>query len=356
MNPKTYIVDFVPTVTKETPSQLRKKEYADNLLHTYDLGEVVICTFEECKKRGVEEKPDIIICTYEYGASEIKVLIPEAALFVAESANSVFSRKAEMDKKMEKNIRIFEEVADMIKRIREATGEEREQMRKVHAMSYKDTYKMIQKALISDNNEDLKKQAWDLLWGPGEKHSNIIWMRVQMMVEVWELSKGKTLEELMFMSMERHIDHGIARKMDNFTDLDGREYHQYMFLDPYGNDYNYIRRMPCATKDQDRYAYENLLEACEMPKNYLRIQLEADQIRKQWDEYLVTECQKIIKVLEKWKEDPKRSKKELGVVLWEKEGNVSEPLTERELASLKNFLQKHGLSAYSELFGADHKT
>lgn len=340
MNPKTYIVDFIPTITKETPSQLRKKEYAENLLNSYDLGEVIICTFEECKKRGVEEQPDVIICTYEYGAQEIKELIPESVLYVAESANSVFSRKAEMDKKMEENIRIFEDASRMVKHIREATDEERVQMRKVHGMSYKDTYKMIQRALISDD-ENIKKQAWDLLWGPGEKHKNIIWMRVQMMAEVWEHAKGKALEDLMLMSMERHVDYGIARKMDNFTDLDGREYHQYMFLDPYGNDYNYIRRMPCATKNQDRYAYENLLEECEMPKNYLRIQLEADQIRKQWDEYLAVECEKVSKVLEKWKEDPKRSKKELGVAPWEKNGDVEEPLTERELESLNNFLKKY---------------
>lgn len=242
----------------------------------------------------------------------------------------------------------------MVTHIREATDEERAQMRKVHGMSYKDMYKMIQRALISDD-ENLKKQAWDLLWGPGEKHKNIIWMRVQMMAEVWELSKGKTLEDLTLMSMERHIDNGIARKMGNFTDLEGREYHQYMFLDPYGNDYNYIRRIPCATKDQERYGYENLLESYDIPKNYLRIQLEADQIKKEWDEYLATECEKVINVLEKWKEDPKRSKKELGVAPWEKNGDVEEPLTKRELESLKNFLKKHSPNDYSERFEADNK-
>ena len=247
MNPKTYIVDFAFTVTKETPSQVRKKEYSDNLLSKYDLGEVVICTFEECKERGVEEKPDIIICTYEYGAQEIKALIPESVLYVAESVNSVFSRKAETEKKMEKNLRIFEDASDMVKRIREATDEEHEQMRKVHAMSYNDTYKMLTKAIISDN-EELRKQAWDLLWGPGEKHSNIIWMRVQMMAEVWEHSKGKTLEKLMLMSMERHIDQRTVRKLDDFTDADGQQYHQYMFIDPFGHDTNHIRRLPFASE------------------------------------------------------------------------------------------------------------
>lgn len=332
MNPKTCIVDFDFIVTKETPSQIRKKEYSDNLLNTYDLGEVIICTFEECKERGVQEKPDIIICTYEYGAQEIKTLIPESVLYVAESVNSVFSRKAETEKKMEKNLRIFEDASDMVKRIREATDEEREQMRKVHAMSYNETYKMLTKAIISDN-EELRKQAWDLLWGSGEKHSNIIWMRVQMMAEVWEHSKGKTLEKLILMSMERHIDQGTARKLDDFTDADGQQYHQYMFIDPLGDDTNHIRRLPFASKDHDRYAYENLLEQWEIPSNFLRVQIEANSLRKQWDDYLEAECQKIQKIIDKYNQNPKLSKKELGVSA-RSENDTNNPLTEEELELL----------------------
>lgn len=338
----------MPAVTKETPSQLRRKEYADDLLSTYDLGEVVTCTLAECKERGIAEKPDIIICTYEYGAREIKDLIPEAALYVAEGVHSVFSRKTETEEKMEKNKRIFEDASSMIKNIRESTDEDREQMRKVHALSYNDMYKMIQKAIISDN-EETRKQAWDLLWGPGEKHSNIIWMRVQMMAEVWEHAKGKALEELMLMSMERHLDYGLARKMENFTDEDGREYHQYMILDPFGHDFNHIRRLPCANKDQERYAYENLLEQCELPKNYMRVQLEADQVKKLWEERRAEECEKVVKVLQMWKEDPKRSKEELRVAPWEENGDTKEPLTEQELESLKNFLRKHSPSSLESL-------
>ena len=340
MNPKTYIVDFAFTVTKETPSQMRKKEYSDNLLNKYDLGELTICTFEECKERGVQEKPDIIICTYEYGAQEIKTLIPESVLYVAESVNSVFSRKADTDKKMKKNLRIFEDASDMVKRIREATDEEREQMRKVHAMSYNQTYKMLTKAIISDN-EELRKQAWDLLWGPGEKHSNIIWMRVQMMAEVWEHSKGKTLEKLMLISMERHIDQGTARKLDDFTDADGQQYHQYMFIDPLGGDTNHIRRLPFAPKDHDRYAYEKLLEQWEIPSNFLRVQIEANSLRKQWDDYLEAECKKVQKVLEEYEKDPMKSREELGVIPWNEDDDVNDPLNERELGSLRNFLKKH---------------
>ena len=339
MNPKTFLVDFMPTITKETPSQLRRKEYADELLKTYYLGEVVFCTLAECKERGPVEKPDIIICIYEYEAREIKTLIPEAVLFVAEAVSSVFSRKAEMEKKMEENRKIFEDAALTVQQIREATDEEREQMRKFHAMSYDDTYKMITKAIISDN-EDLKKKAWDLLWGPGEKNSNIVWMRVQMMAEVWEGSKGEQLEKLMLMSMEKHIDQGTARKIDDFEDADGQEYHQYMFLDPYGDDFKHIRRLPFATKDQTRIGYENLLEKCEIPTNYLRVQVEANGLRQQWDDNFAGECAKIRKVLEEYEKDPRRSRKELGVATYG-EYFDADPLTKEEEVRLKSFMHKY---------------
>jgi hypothetical protein len=312
MQPKTFLVDFAPTTWKETPSQLLRKEYVDELFKTYDLGEVIPCSLTECKERGPVEKPDVIICTYRYEAQEIKTLVPEAVMYVVDGVSMVFSRKAEIEEKMEENRKIFKDAAETVQRIREATPEEREQMRKYHAMTYDETYKMIQHAIISDN-EDLRKKAWDLLWGPGEKNSNIIWMRVQMMAEVWEGSKGDRLEQLMLMSMERHLDLGLVRKMDIFTDADGQQYHQYMFLDPYGNDFNHIRRLPFGTKDQDRYTYEALLEKNEIPTNYLRLQMEAVQFRKEINEYLQAECKQISLVLDKWKENPELGRKDLGV-------------------------------------------
>jgi hypothetical protein len=340
MNPKTYIVDFFPTISKETPSQLRKKEYADNLLSTYDLGEVIVCTFEGCKQSGVVQNPDIIICTNEYSAQEIKILIPEAVLYVAESVNSVFSRKNEMQSKIDKNNRIFEEASCIVERIRQSTDEERASIRKFASMDYNEMYKMLQKALISDD-EKLKKSAWDLLFGEGERHSNLIWMRVQMMAEMWDHTDWKGREQLMLMSMERHIDQGTARKMDNFTDEDGLEYYQYMFLDPFGKDTNHIRRLPFATKGQDKYAYENLLEKNEIPTNYLRIQVETNSVRKHYDDYIASECVKVQKVLDEWEKDKTKGKKELGVGTWNEDDSPGEPLKEKEVEWLKNFLKNY---------------
>ncbi|HCC05343.1 TPA: hypothetical protein DEP58_03490 [Patescibacteria group bacterium] len=339
MNPKTFLVDFMPTINKETVSQLRKKEYADELLKTYDLGEVVFCTLSECKERGIVEKPDLIICCYEVYAREIKDVIPEAVLYVAESVNSVFYRKAETEEKIEKNRKIFKEAAETLQHLREATPKEREEIRKFHALSYGELYKIIQKAFISDD-EDLRKKAWDLLWGPGEKNSNIVWMRVQMMAEVWENSKGEILEKLMLMSMERHIDFGLARKIENYTDERGQEYHQYVYIDPFGNDMEFIRKLPCASKNQERFSYEALLERNEVPKNYLRVQMEANQFKEQCDEYREAECEKVRKVLEEYKKDPSKSRKELGVAT---HGNNKDgdSLSQGELDTLRNFLEKY---------------
>lgn len=337
MQPKTFLVDFAPTEWKETPSQIRRKEYVDDLLNTYDLGEVVFCTITECKERGVTEKPDVIICCYETYAREIKQLIPEAVLYVAEGVSSVFSRKSETEKRMEKNVKIFKDAAESVQRIREATPEESEQMRKFHAMSYEETYKMIQKAIISDN-EDTRKKAWDLLWGPGEKNSNIIWMRVQMMAEVWESSKGKNLEELMLMSMERHTDYGLARKIENYTDKEGQEYHQYVYIDPFGNDMEYTRRLPRASKDQDRYAYEAILEKNEIPRNYMRVQLEANQFKDECDKIRADERTKILTVLERYKQNPKLGRKELGVA--SEPDDEGKPLSEEEVEHLRKVAKR----------------
>lgn len=174
-----------------------------------------------------------------------------------------------------------------------------------------------------------------------------------MMAELWEHAKGKDLEKLMLMSMERHIDQGTARQMDNFTDSDGQEYYQYMFIDPIGNDTNHIRRLPFATQEQDRYAYEDLLEKNEIPTNYLRVQVEANSLRKQWDDYLAGECVKVKRVLEEWKKEPNKSKKELGVMPWEEADSADDPLTERELQSMKNFLEKHDESGFDCIFTPD---
>jgi hypothetical protein len=141
------------------------------------------------------------------------------------------------------------------------------------------------------------------------------------------------------MSIEWHIDMRLARKMDDFEDADGQKYHQYMFLDPYGDDLKHIRRLPFASKDETRIGYENLLEKYEIPTNYLRVQVEANSLRKQWDDHLAEECVKVRKVLEEYEKSPEKSKRELGVAPWDPD-DIDKPLNSKELVSLTNFLKK----------------
>ena len=349
----TLIIGFIPLVgiTGQKPRELKSDSYYKELLTEFDLGTVHYSTNKNWQEKIDQANPLIIIIFGgEYFAEEVKRYKNDALIYVAEDTGSIFYRKADAEEKKEKNRRILIEASEMVQKTREGGEKEVEAIRKYTSMSYNDLYKMITKALISDN-EDLKKQAWDLLFGEGERHSNFVWMRLQVMAEVWEHSEGKTLEELMCMSMEKHIDQATARKMDNFTDADGLEYHQYMFLDSLGGDTNHIRRLPFATKDQNRYSYENLLEKNEIPTNYLRVQVEANSLRKQWDDYLASDCIKVKRVLEEWKKDQTKSKEELGVVPWEKGDSPEDPLTEREIASMKRFLKKYDEDNFVSLFG-----
>ena len=343
MNPKTLLIDFMPKEKKDTPSSIRNRKYVEDLMVGRDLGEIIDCDDNTYRELLISEDPFVVITTSDYTAGEVKELKPDVLVYSTLSVTSVFSRKTEVEEKIQKQKKVFDEIERIVKQIKESTEEERSGIRKFASMSYSEMYKMIQKALVSDD-EDLKKKAWDLLFGEGERHSNLIWMRMQVMAEVWEHADFKTREKLMCMSMEKHIDQGTARMMDNVTDEDGLEYYKYMFLDPFGNDTNHIRRLPFATKGQDRYGYENLLEKNEIPTNYLRVQVEANSLRKQYDDYLEVECVKVEKVLEGWKKNKGKGKKELGVSTWKEGDDPNEPLKEIEVEWLKNFLKKYSKS------------
>ena len=56
------------------------------------------------------------------------------------------------------------------------------------------------------------------------------------------------------------------------------------------------------------------------------------------------------KIIKQQYRDQSKSKKDLGVVPWNETDDVNEPLIDRELISLKKFIQKHDLPAYNSLF------
>ena len=337
MDIKTLVVGYEPPKLDTLKSaQLKRHIYFQDTLAKFNLGELCYLSTEEAKKQIHDINPLLVLAFDEFSAQEINNTKADNIIYVIDTPNQIFSRKAEVEEKQEKLERILSEASGLLQEVSSGEKEEKD-LRHFASLSYKDMYEMFKKALISDD-EKIKKSAWDTLFGEGERHSNIIWMRAQIMAEVWQGAKGKAFEQLMVMSMERHIDQGTARKIDNFVDSDGQEYHQYMFLDPYGNDANYIRRLPFAKKDHEQFAYESLLEKNEIPTNYMRVQLEANQLRDQYDEYLQAEHDKIKAVLNKWEKDPKMSRKELGVVPTV-DGDEEDPLSDREVESLKNMFE-----------------
>lgn len=77
--------------------------------------------------------------------------------------------------------------------------------------------------------------------------------------------------------------------------------------------------------------------------------LEAGQMRIKKEEYFKTEVEKVTRVLKAWTKNPKRSKKELGVVPWEESDSDEGPLTDRELNSMKNFIKKYCVVSHDDV-------
>lgn len=338
----TLIIGFTPLAdtANKKPREIREDTYFKDLISQYDIGTIHYATWQSWKEIINDIDPIIVVILGgSYEAQEVKRYKGDNLLYAIGSLGSVFRRKADVESKKEKQKTIFSEIESLVRDMKTKGEEEIASIRKFSGLSYKELYDTIKKALISDNKE-LQQNAWDLMFGEGDRPSNIIWMRTQMMCEIWEGADWQGREKLMLMSMERHIDQGTARKMDNFMDADGQEYYQYMFLDPYGNDLNHIRRLPFASKGQERYAYESMLEQHEIPSNYMRIQVEANQVREKWDECIKEECKKVQKVLEEYEKDPMKSRKELNVASYANFVDA-DPLRQHEVNNLNEYLMKY---------------
>jgi len=283
----TLIIGYIPleSVVGRKPREIRDDTYFKELAEGYDLGTVHYASREDWKSKVDEVNPLIILSLGgDYYAQEVQCYKDDALLYAVDAPSSVFSRKAEVEEKKAKNRKIFTEAAGMVGWIREGDKDDAAYLRKFSAMSYKQLYDLIKQGLISDNKE-LHDSAWNLLFGKGERHQNLIWMRINVLADVWEGADGKGKEELMCMAMDQHVENRLARKLDAFTDADGQRYHQYMFCNFFGQDLNYIRRIPFGENKQDKYAYESLLNKYETPANFIRVMLEAGQLRSQKEEF-----------------------------------------------------------------------
>lgn len=285
MEINTLIIGYVPQadLVGKKPKELRDESYFKGLLAEFDLGELHFTDHSGWKEKVDRTNPLFIVSFAGEGfAEEIRQYKHDALLYVAYSPANVFHRKAETDEKKEKNIRIFSEIERLVQKIREGGEKELLAARRFAAMSYDDLYKMLVQAIIGED-ENLRKGAWKLLTD-NSGHKNFLWMRGQLLCEVWNNADGKGKEEFLCLAMDQHIENGFARKMDDFVENEQR-FHQYMLCGFSGEDLNYIRRIPYGFKKQDKWAYQELLDKYETP-NGLAMMFEVGQCKTRKEEFL----------------------------------------------------------------------
>lgn len=351
MEINTLIIGYVPLVeiADKKSKEIRDNNYYKDLIFRYDLGNVYYSNQTPKNwQLKIEEINPLIIIFFgsEHYAQEIKDYKPDAMVYLANDTGTIFHRKAEIDNKKAKNERVFTEIESFVKKIKNEGEKEVAIMRKFSAMSYEDKYQMIQRAIIGKDKE-LRKKAWELLMD-NKAHPNFIWMRAQLICECWEVSDAKGKEEFLNLAMKDHIENGFARELIAHTDEDGIEYRQYEFLFPDGNSSKYIRRIPVATKEMDKYAYESLLKKYETP-NGAQMLIEVNQTKEQLKEYTKIEAEKIYRVLKEWVANPNKTQRELRI-LNQYGGFNNKPLQEREVRIFKKLLKTWDPEKYLELF------
>lgn len=342
----TLITTYVPKTSHEglKPAQIRTDQYFTNLLAKFDLGEVFFCDFNNFKENIDAHHPVIIIVLNSYYAQQINEYKNDSFIFCMESPSWVFSRKAEMESRKQKQVETLTHVSDLAKKLIE-DKENEERLRKIASMGYKEIYDMIKQMIISEDKE-LSKKGWEFI---NEGKGEFVWMRVNMIVDAWEGSDAKGKEKFLNLAMKDFVDHLSARELPNiFTDAEDIQYRQYEFIYPDGNPTGYIRRIPIAKPDMSNIGYDNLLNKYETP-NGARMLMEVGQVKNKWKEYTDREADKIYILLKKWKASPNKSHRELGVIF--SNGQTSDkPLISEEVECFKKILKAWEEEKYNNLF------
>lgn len=348
---QTVIIGFTPLtdIVGKKPRELRDDEYCKKLLQDFNIGEVHFATIDNFKEAIDKFNPFIVITFNTLIADEVTNYKKDTFVYVIDPPSVIFYRKAEITAKQAKQRQTFQEMSNLVKKIKESGEEKKEDIRKVASMTYKDTYDMLIKMLIS-GQEDLKNKAFELLTN-NNVHSNFLWMRAQLICETWDHADGKGKEEFLCLAMDQHIENGLAHKLEDFTDETGQVFHQYQFHYPDTSVANYIRRIPVGEKGQNKYVYEALLNKYETPTGP-RMMLEAGQSKVERDKYFKEQGAIIYRVLKDWQAEPNKSKEVLGVVPLI-EGTESEPLSDRELYNLKDMLYTFDPTGFKTLFSKE---
>ncbi|MFH1194008.1 MAG: hypothetical protein V1661_03365 [bacterium] len=284
MNIATVVVGFTPLTDTagKKPRELRDDQYFKGLLADFDIGEVHFATYTNYQEVVATANPLVIVVLNQTTAQEVRDYKNDAFIYVTDPPSTIFYHKATAATKQAEQRKLFQSIAGLVQKIKDGGSKEMDITRKFASMGYKEIYDMLIRAIISDR-EDLRKQAWELLMN-NNGHPDFIWMRLQLVCEVWTHGDGKEKEKFLCLAMDQHIENGLAHQLADFTDTDGQIFHQYMFHYVDGSNANYIRRVPVGGKGQNKYAYEALLEKYKTP-NGPQMMLEAGQFKTKRDEY-----------------------------------------------------------------------
>lgn len=255
---KTLIVGYEPPpdLTVLKPCARRNAEYFTTFLNEFDLGELHFATHQNFREKTDVLDPMIVIVFDSSMAREVRDYKKDMFVYVTDSPRTIFSRRTEVESRQEKQRKIFNDAAGLIRQILDEGEEKMVAARRYAAMSFQNKYDMVVQMLISDD-EKIRNMGRELI-NRNDIDPDFIWIRAKLIADLWQNADAKGRQEFTEAAIQGHVENGVAHQMEDFTDADGQVYKQFMFYNMYGKDVNEIRRVPVATPGMGKYDYEAL--------------------------------------------------------------------------------------------------
>ena len=262
MKTTTIVIGYQPIQDRSSlkPAAIREQDYFDDLFSRHYLGEVSFANFDSYKAIVDEINPIIALVFSTSTAEEFRKYKKDCFIYVIDTLQQVNRGKKhqEQDEK-------FLEIEELIKKI-ESTGYEKA-ARAYAGMTYKETYEMIKDMLTSKDSEMVKK-AMELIH---LNHGDWPWIRVNLITDCWKYSDAIGKEKFLTINMEKHINSGYVKKVEDFVDVDGTICYQFLYAD--GRMY----KVPVASKAMDKYAYEDLVNKYNKDFNTITVSLDKNK-------------------------------------------------------------------------------
>ncbi len=202
MTIRTLIVGYEPDYPSSLGSRYqRDQEYLDSLLKEFDVGELHFAGHDNFQERIDAIDPFIAVVFDESRAQAVRAYKKDVLIYLTDSPNRIFYRKAEMEERKTKQRSIFREIAGFVEHVRRRGEEELMAARRYASMTFQDKYKMVVQALTGER-EDLRQKTWELL-NRNDVDPDFIWIRAKIIIEVWEKADEKSREEFMRLAEKR---------------------------------------------------------------------------------------------------------------------------------------------------------